>query len=111
MSISHRRAVPSALLTARRNRRLQAGIEESHAAAIRHTEIMVKKTIGAAKKYLQLKIVTPTKQRASAQAIPRTFVNVSAERPPSCHANTAANKRNKETLNPAPTNRSQYVRL
>ena len=49
-----------------RNQRLQIGFPESHAAAIKHTVIRVKKTIGKVKKYIQLKIVTATKQRANA---------------------------------------------
>jgi hypothetical protein len=69
--------------------------------------IRVKKTIGKMKKYLQLKIVTATKQRASAHEVGRMRPKVSAERPPSCHASTAANRRNTETKNPAPTKRSQ----
>src|SRR5579864_225050 len=83
------------------------GFAERHAAATKQTVIRVKKTIGKMKKYLQLKIVTATKQRASAHAVGRMSPKVSAERPPSCHASTAANRRNTETKNPAPTKRSQ----
>jgi hypothetical protein len=36
---------------------------KGHAAAIKYTVIGVKKTIGKVKKYVQLKIVTATKQR------------------------------------------------
>src|SRR3984893_10457284 len=75
--------------------------------ATKHTVIRAKKTIGKMKKYLQLKIVTATKQRASAHAVGRMRPKVSAERSPSCHASTAANRRNTETKNPAPTKRSQ----
>jgi hypothetical protein len=78
-----------------------------YAAATKHTVIRVKKTIGKMKKYLQLKIVTATKQRASAHAVGRMRPKVSAEKPPSCHASTAANRRNTETKSPAPTKRSQ----
>jgi len=55
-------AVPWAV----RNQELQIGFPEGLAAAIKHTVIGVKKTIGKVKKYVQLKIVTATKQKASA---------------------------------------------
>ena len=55
------------------------------------------------KKYLQVKNVTAAKQTANAHAVPRMRAKVSAERPPNCHAKTAANKRNMETKSPNPT--------
>src|SRR5258708_36506070 len=80
-----------------RNQRLQIGFfAESHAAAIKHIVIMVEKTMGVAKAYFQLKAVTAAKPMASAHAVRRMRAKVSAGRPPSCHANTAANKRNTE---------------
>ncbi len=85
----------------------QFGFAESHAAAINDSVIRVKKTIGKMKKYLQLKIVRAAKLRANAHAVPRMSPKVSGERAPSCHANTAANRRNTETKSPAPTKRSQ----
>lgn len=90
-----------------RNQRLQIGFAESHAAAIKHTVIAIEKTIGTIKKYLQQRNVTATKQSVSAHAVRRMSAKVSAERPPSCHANTAANRSNPETKSPAPTKRSQ----
>jgi hypothetical protein len=59
--------------------------------------IRVKKKIANMKKYARLEVVTATKQRASAQAAGRMRPKVGAERPPSCHARTAANIRNTET--------------
>src|SRR5580704_10372896 len=85
----------------------QVGFAEDQAAATRHTVIRNVKTIGRMKKYLQLKTVTAAKHRASAHAGPRSSAKVSAERPPSCHANTAANKRKTETNSPDPTKKSQ----
>ena len=85
----------------------QLGFGESHAAATKHTVIRVKKRIGKRKKYLQLRIVTAKKQRANAHAARRMSARVSAERPASCHANTAANRTNTETKNPDPSKKSQ----
>jgi hypothetical protein len=82
-------------------------LAETHAAAIKHTVIAVKKTIGKMKKYRQLKIVMARKHKASVQAVPRMSAKVSAGSPPSCHANTAASRRNTVTKSPAPTNKSQ----
>ena len=79
----------------------------SQAAAIKHTVIMVEKTMGVVKAYLQLKAVTAAKQMASAHAVRRMRAKVSAGRPPSCHANTAANKRNTEKKNPNALKKSQ----
>ena len=87
--------------------RLQACFGESHAAAIKHTVAIAEKTMGVVKAYLQLKAVTAAKQMASAQAVRRMRDKVSAGRPPSCHANTAANKRNTEKKNPNALKKSQ----
>ena len=91
-----------------RNQRLQTGFfAESHAAAIKHIVIMVEKTMGVVKAYLKLKAVTAAKQMASAHAVRRMRAKISAGRPPSCHANTAANKRNTEKKSPNALKKSQ----
>jgi hypothetical protein len=87
--------------------KVQPVFAESHAAAVKHTVITIANTTGAIKKYLQLKIVTAAKQMTSAHAGPRMSAKVSGARPPSCHANTAANTRNTETKRPNPTKKSQ----
>jgi hypothetical protein len=69
--------------------------------------MVAEKTMGVVKAYLQLKAVTAAKQMASAHAIVRNFARVSAERPASCHANTAANKRNTEKKKPNALKKSQ----
>jgi len=74
------------------NERLQIGFAESHAAAVKHTVIMIERTIGRIKRYLQLTTVMAAKQRARAHTVTRMTAKVSAGRPPSCHANTAANR-------------------
>ena len=74
------------------NERLQIGFAESHAAAVKQTVITIEKTIGRIKRYLQLTTVMATKQRARAHTVTRMTAKVSAVRPPSCHANTAANR-------------------
>ena len=79
---------------------VQLVFAESHAAAIKHTVIRAEKTMGVVKAYLQLNTVTATKQMASAHAMLRTRVKVSAGSPPSSHATTAANKRNTEKKRP-----------
>src|ERR1700722_5640359 len=89
------------------NRRLQIACAESHAAAIKHTVITIEKTIGRIKRYLQLTTVMAAKQKANAHAVPRMSAKVSAGRPPSCHANIAANRKNNPTENPAASKRSQ----
>ena len=91
--------------------RLQTGFAESHAAAIKHNVIVAEKTIGIVKANLQLKAVTAAKLMASAHAVPRMRAKISAGRPPNCHANTAANKRNTEKKSPNALKKSQYVRL
>ena len=63
--------------------------------------------MGVVKAYLQLKAVTATKQMASAHAMLRTCTKVSAGRPPSSHANRAANKRNTEKKSPNALKKSQ----
>ena len=65
---------------------------ESHAAAVKHTVITIEKTIGTIKRYLQLTIVMAAKERARAHTVARMTAKVSAGRPPSCHANAAANR-------------------
>ena len=85
----------------------QLAFTDSHAAAIKDTVIRVDKTMGVVKAYLQLKAVTATKQMASAHAMRRMRAKVSAVRPPSCHANTAANKRNTEKKSPNALKKSQ----
>jgi hypothetical protein len=63
-----------------------------HAAKIKHTVITLEKTIGMIKRYLQLTTVIAAKQRARAHTVTRMAAKVSSRRPPSCHANTAANR-------------------
>jgi hypothetical protein len=87
--------------------KVQPVFGESHAAAVKHTVIRVEKTMGVVKAYLQLKAVTATKQMASAHAMLRTRAKVSAESPPSSHANTAANKSDTEKKNPNALKKSQ----
>jgi hypothetical protein len=74
------------------NEPLQIGCAESHAAAIKHAVITIEKTIGRIKRYVQLTSVMAAKQTANAHAVPRMSAKVSAGRPPSCHANIAANR-------------------
>ena len=76
---------------------------ESHAAAVKHNVVTTEKTMGIIKKYLQLKTVMTTKQRANVHAVPRMSARDSGGRPPSCHANTTASKRNTLTKSPNPT--------
>jgi hypothetical protein len=75
-----------------RQQRLQAGFIESHAAATKHTVITMERAIGRIKRYLQLTTVMAAKQRANIHAVPRISARASAGRPPSCHANIAANR-------------------
>ena len=72
--------------------RLQLVFAESHAAAVKHTVIAIEKTIGTIKRYLQLTTVMTPKQRARAHTTTRMAAKVFAGRPPSCHANAAANR-------------------
>ena len=65
---------------------------ESHAAAVKHSVITIEKTIGRIKRYRQLTTVMAAKQRANAHAVPRISAKVAVGRPPSCHANIAANR-------------------
>jgi hypothetical protein len=71
---------------------VEDGLAESHAAAIKNIVITSEKTIGMIKRYLQLTTVMMAKQKAKAHAVPRMSAKVAAGRPPSCHANTAANQ-------------------
>jgi hypothetical protein len=71
---------------------LQTRFAESHAAAVKHTVIKIEKTIGRIKRWLQLTTVMAAKQRARDHTVTRMTAKVSAGRPPSCHANTAANR-------------------
>src|SRR6266478_6697878 len=90
------------------NQRFQTGFfGESHAAAIKHMVIMVERTMGVVKAYFKLTAVTAAKQMASAHAMLRTRAKISAGRPPNCHANTAANKRNTEKKSPNALKKSQ----
>src|SRR5262249_38386358 len=66
-------------------------LPDSHAATAKQTVITTDKTIGRINKYLQLTTVIAAKQRANAQAVPRTSASVGAGRLPSCHASIAAN--------------------
>ena len=86
--------------------KVQLVLAESHAAAVKHIVIAIAKTIGAMKKYLQLKIVTAAKQMTSAHAGPRMSAKVSGARPPNCHANTARIQKNGDKR-PNPTKKSQ----
>jgi hypothetical protein len=65
---------------------------ESHAAAVKHNVTTIEKAIGRIKRYFQLTTVMAAKQRANAHAVPRISAKVAAGRPPSCHANIAANR-------------------
>ena len=84
---------------------------ESHAAAVKHSVITIEKAMGTIKRYLQLTTVMAAKERANAHAAPRMSAKVAAGRPPSCHANIAANRYKTPTVNPAAKKISQYVRL
>jgi len=64
---------------------------ESPAAKVKHTVIMIEKTMGRMKRYVQLTTVIAAKQRANAHAVPRMSAKVAAGRRPSCYANIAAN--------------------
>jgi hypothetical protein len=74
------------------NEPLQTGLAGSHAAAVKHTVITIEKAIGRIKRYLQLTTVMAAKLRARAHTVTRITAKVSALRPPSCRANTAANR-------------------
>src|SRR4029077_7966339 len=80
-----------------------AGFAESHAAAVKHNVVTIEKTMGITKKYFQLKTEIAAKQRANVQAVPRMRAKDSGGRPPSCHANTIASRRNTLTESPNPT--------
>jgi hypothetical protein len=67
-------------------------LAESHAAAVKHNVITIEKAMGMIKRYLRLTTVMAAKQRANAHALPRMSAKVAAGRPPSCHANIAANR-------------------
>ncbi len=71
---------------------VEACFAESHAAAVKHNVITIEKVIGRINRYLQLTTVMAAKQRANAHAVPRMSAKVAGGRPPSCHANIAANK-------------------
>ena len=55
------------------------------------------------KKYLQVKTVMAAKQKANVHAVPRMSAKDCGGRPPSCHANTTASRRNTVTKSPNPT--------
>jgi len=65
---------------------------ESHAPAVKDNVITIEKAMGMMKRYLQLTTVMAAKQRANAHTVPRMSAKVAAARPPSCHANIAANR-------------------
>ena len=67
-------------------------LAESHAAAIKQKVITIENAMGRIKRYLQLTTVMAAKQRANAHVVPRMSAKVAAGRPPSCHANIAANR-------------------
>jgi hypothetical protein len=90
-----------------RNGGMETCLAESPAAAVKHNVIKIEKAMGMIKRYLQLTTVMAAKQRANAHAVSRMSAKVAAGRPASCHASTAANRRNTETKSPAPTKRSQ----
>jgi hypothetical protein len=75
-----------------RNGGMEICLVESHAAAVKHTVITIEKAIGRIKRYLQLTTVMAAKQRANVHAVPRMSARVALGRPPSCHANVAANR-------------------
>ena len=75
-----------------RNGRQGNYLAESHAAAVKHNVIKTEKAMGMIKRYLQLTIVMAAKERANAHAVPRMSAKVASGRPPSCHANIAANR-------------------
>src|SRR5258706_15087902 len=76
---------------------------ESHAAAVKHNVTAIETMIGITKKYLQARTVMAAKQRANVHAVPRMRAKDSGGRPPSCHANTTASRRNALTKSPKPT--------
>src|SRR6267154_13482 len=90
--------------------KVQLVFAESHAAAVKHAVITIEKMIGRINRYLQLTTVIAAKQSANAHAVPRMSAKVAVGRPPSCHANIAANSKNTLIENPAARKRSQYVR-
>jgi len=75
----------------------------SHAAAVKHNVVTIEKAMGKIKRYLQLTTVMAAKQRANAHVVPRMSAKDSGGRPPSCHANTTASRRNTLTKSPNPT--------
>jgi len=82
---------------------MEACFAEIHAAAVKHNVITIEKTMGIIKKYFQLKTVMAAKQRANAHAVPRMRAKDSGGRPPSCHANITASRKNTLTKSPNPT--------
>ena len=86
-----------------RNGGMETCFAESHAAAVKHNVVAIEKTMGIIKKYFQLKTVMPAKQRANVHAVPRMRAKDSGGRPPSCHANTTASRKNTLTKSPNPT--------
>jgi hypothetical protein len=71
---------------------METCLAESHAAAVKHNVIAIEKAMGSRKRYLQLTTVMAAKHRANVHAVPRMRAKVAAGRPPSCHANIAANR-------------------
>lgn len=84
------------------------GVADSQAAQTKHTVTRVEKTMGVVKAYLQLKAVNATKEMARVHAVWRMKgAKVPAGSLDSSHANTAANKRNKEEKKPNALKKSQ----
>jgi hypothetical protein len=69
-----------------------AYFDASHAAKIKHRVITDEKTMGMAKRNMQLTIVMAVKQMANAHAVARIILKVSAGSPPNCQARTAAKR-------------------
>jgi len=71
---------------------MEACFDENHAAKVKQNMITAERTMGRMKRYLELITVITAKQRANAETVLRMSANVAAGRPPSCHANIAANR-------------------
>ena len=71
---------------------METCLAESHAATVKHNVIRIEKAMGRIKRYFQLTTVMAAKQMANAHAVPLMCANITAGRPPSCHANIAANR-------------------
>jgi hypothetical protein len=74
-------------------------LAESHAAPVKHAVITGEKTMGMMKRYFRLTTVIAAKQMANPHVVPGMSARVVVERFPSCHANSAENRRNTPTHN------------